>query len=171
MGNFYLVCGICGGGKTVLSNRIASKHQELVVLDVDAYYEKVNGDECIRKNFFEVWHMLFQDIHDLEISGKDVLLSTNALTVCQRSQFVEWFPTFVHHLIWVTAPWERCVEGNKSRRRHVPDDVMKQQWDEMEFPTAQEKGWDTISQVTNCWDHENYIIYNLKGRIDKVIAF
>ena len=50
MANFYLVCGISGGGKTVLTERIVSKNSKLKIFDVDKYYERVNGDECDRSN-------------------------------------------------------------------------------------------------------------------------
>ena len=172
MPNFFLICGISGGGKTTLTHRIAELNPQIdVILDVDEYYAKINGDERIRDNAFTVWHTLFQDIHDYEIDNKNVLLTANSLTVSQRRQFIEWFPTFQHHMLWVTAPWERCLEGNKARYRHVPEHILEQQWKEMEFPNSEESGWDTISQITNCWDNKNYIIFNLKGDIENLIKF
>lgn len=171
MSNFYLICGISGGGKTVLSRKIIDLNPGIVMFDVDEYYKKVNGDECIRTHAFNVWHALYQDIHNMEIEGKDVLLTANALTLSQRRQFIEWFPTFSHHILWVTAPFERCVEGNLARNRHVPLEILKRQWQTMEFPNASEDGWDTITHITNCWDNENYIIFNLKGNIENLIEF
>lgn len=167
--NFYLVCGISGGGKTVLTERIVKKNPQLKIYDVDKYYEIVNGDECDRSNWFDVWMLLWQDLHKSEMAQEDVILTTNSLTVSQRRQFIEWFPTFIHHCLWVTAPKERCIEGNNSRRRHVPEDKLMAQWDRMEFPNANEKGWDTITQITNMWDENNYIIFSLKGDITKLI--
>lgn len=169
MANFYLVCGISGGGKTVLTNRIVKNNPHLKVYDVDKYYEKINGDECNRSNWFDVWITLYQDLHKSELNNEDIILTTNALTESQRCQFIEWFPTFSHHIIWVTAPKERCIEGNNSRRRHVPIDKLMLQWERMEFPNAKEKDWDTITQITNMWDEENYIIFSLKGDITKLI--
>ena len=171
MADFYLVCGISGGGKTTLSNRIRAMNEGIHMLDVDEYYARINGDERIRKNTFEVWHTLYKDIHDYEMAGKNVLLTANSLTVSQRCQFLEWFPSFKHHMLWVTAPWERCIEGNKNRYRNVPDDALKKQWQDMEFPNASEKGWDSIAQITNCWDNKNYTIFNLKGDVAKLIKF
>ena len=170
MANFYLVCGISGGGKTILSQKILKLNKDITFFDVDKYYEKINGDECNRSNTFDVWITLFKDIHESEINNKDVLLTTNSLTVSQRRQFIEWFPTFKHHMLWVTSPKEKCILGNESRRRHVPKDVLLRQWEEMEFPNANENGWDTISQITNCWDNENYIIFDLKGDIQNLLT-
>ena len=165
--NFYLVCGISGGGKTTLSKEILEKN-DIHFIDVDSYYAEINGDECIRDNTFEVWHKLFRDVHELEEKGIDILFTSNALTINQRNQLVEWFPKFRHHLIWVVSPWEQCVEGNEKRRRHVPIDQLENQWQRMEFPNANEKGWDTITHITNIWN-EDYIIFNLKGDIEKWI--
>ena len=169
MANFYLVCGISGGGKTVLTERIVKKNPHLYIFDVDKYYERVNGDECIRANWFEVWQLLYKEMHEAELKGEDIILTTNALTVSQRTQFIEWFPTFEHHMLWITSPYEKCVEGNQNRRRHVPDDKLKKDWYRMEFPNASEAHWETITHITNCWDNENYIIFNLKGDIEKLI--
>ena len=171
MANFYLVCGISGGGKTTLSNRILHMNSHIKMYDVDEYYVKINGDECDRSNFFDVWMALWKDLHESELKGEDVLLTTNALTVSQRNQFIEWFPTFTHHMLWVTAPKEKCIEGNNARKRQVPMEKLLKSWDNMEFPNANEKGWDTISQVTNCCDFSNYIIFSLKGNIKEYITF
>lgn len=51
----------------------------------------------------------------------------------------------------------------------MPEDKLLNGWENMEFPNASERGWDTICQITNCWDNENYIIFNLKGDIEKEI--
>lgn len=170
MSNFYLICGISGGGKTTLSRRILPLNPQITVaLDVDEYYAEINGDERDRSNTFQVWHTLYNDIHNYEINGKNVLLTTNSLTVSRRRQFIEWFPTFKHHMLWVIAPFERCVEGNRQRYRNVPENILFKQWQSMEFPNAHEEGWKTITHITNCWDNENYIIFNLKGNIKEIL--
>lgn len=169
MANFFLVCGISGGGKTFLSKKIVEKNAGLKMFDVDEYYKFINGDECIRENKFDVWMTMFKDIHCAELRGENVLLTTNSLTRGQRRQFVEWFPSFDHHMLWVTAPKDKCIIGNMSRRRHLPEEILLEDWERMEFPNASEDGWVSIAQVTNLWDYENYIIFNLKGDITKIL--
>lgn len=170
MGNFYLVCGISGGGKTTLSKKIIERNPEIDIrLDVDEYYAKINGDERIRDNTFQVWHSLYQDLHNYEVANKNVIMTTNALTASQRNQFIEWFPSYKHHMFWVTSPLEKCLEGNRNRYRNIPDDVLLHHWEIMEFPNANEQGWDTIAHVTNCWDDENYIVFKLKGDAQIII--
>jgi len=167
--DFYLVCGPSGSGKTVLSNRIIDMNPGIRLIDADNYYKIINGDECIRDNIFEVWMKIFEDIHSCEIKEENVLLSTAALTAAQRNQFVVWFPTFRHHILWMSVPREKCVEGNMNRRRWVPSDVMTKQWNEMEFPNASEYGWDTVTHVTHNWK-DSYTLLPIKGHVDKYLT-
>ncbi|MBO4847091.1 MAG: AAA family ATPase [Lachnospiraceae bacterium] len=168
MANFYLVCGVSGSGKTVLSNKIIKKNKHIKLIDADSYYEKYNGDECIRDNIFEVWMEIFKDLHECEINNEDVLLTTTALTVAQRNQFTVWFPTFEHHLLWVIATREECISGNLKRRRHVPLDVIMKQWKETEYPNASEKDYETITHITNKWNGK-YSAVRIKNDITQYI--
>ena len=171
-GNFYLVCGISGGGKNIFTQHLLDKNpdKEFVIIDPDEYYAKINGDELIRANFFKVWITIYLDLHDLEVAGKDVIFTSNALTESQRTQFLEWFPSFRHHLLWVISPKEKCFEGNQLRRRHVPNEKLEKQWMRMEFPNPEEKGWDTITHIYNHWD-TNYTSNLIKGNIKELIKF
>ena len=170
MAKFFLICGISGGGKTILANKVMANNPHLKLFNPDEYYRRINGDEILHENFFPVWHTMWQELHDAEMAGQDVLVDSNALTVQQRCQFLEWFPTFEHHLIWVMAPKEICIEGNNNRRRHVPMDKLMAQWDRMEFPNGNEPGWKTVTHLTNLWSGE-YIVYKLKGDIDNYLNF
>ena len=171
MADFYLVCGISGGGKTILSKRIIEDNPSIdIMLDVDKYYAKINnGDECNRNNTYTVWRTVFDDLHRFEAENKNVLITTNSLTVSQRRQFIEWFPKYKHHMLWVIAPLDRCLEGNRTRKRHIPEDILKDQWSRMEFPNAKEEGWDTIAHITNWWE-EHYTILDMKGDIRSLIT-
>lgn len=171
MANFFLVCGISGGGKTTLSKKLIEKNPHLKLFDVDEYYRRINGDERIHKNTFDVWSLIFKELHQSEVKNEDVLITSNSLFVAQRRQFIEWVPTFKHHLLWVMAPLEKCLEGNRSRYRTMPEDILIKDWHRMEFPNPGEAGWDTIVHITNCWDNENYILFDLKGNIKDLINF
>lgn len=166
MGNFFLVCGVSGGGKTILTKRILEKNSDLglIMLDVDEYYAKINGDERNRDNFFEVWIALWKDLHQYEIEGKNIILTTNSLTRSQRDQFIEWFPTYKHHCLWVMADKDKCFEGNKNRYRNVPEDKLEKMWQRMEFPSAKEDYWDSIAFITNWWT-DTYTVFDIVGNI------
>lgn len=154
MAKMYLMCGLSGAGKTTFAKEFAAKNGFLY-LGIDDYYEKVNGDECDRSNTFEVWIEFYKAIHEAEVNNINCVVDTNALTVCHRQQFLEWFPTFKHYLILVQASQTLREQNNLSRRRHVPDDVMKNQIKCFENPVYDKQGnWVSIVSVYN--DNNNF---------------
>lgn len=171
MADFFLVCGMSGGGKTTLGKQLVKWNPNLLYFDVDEYYAIINGDECDRSHFFEVWIALYQDLHKAEIENRDVLLTTNALTMSQRQQFIEWFPSFKHHMIWVKSPFPQCLEGNKNRRRQVPEHIMREQWETQETPTSHENAWVSIAEVIPNWKTGEYYIFNVLGHITDELWF
>lgn len=135
MANMYLVCGISGSGKTTYSRQFAEEHN-LLRLDIDEFYAKVNGDECDRRNKFEVWIEFFKAIHEAEINNVDCVIETAGLTRYQRREFIEWFPTFQHHLIFVEATKALRELNNVFRNRRVPQWRMDQMAKIVENPDA-----------------------------------
>lgn len=160
MAKMYLMCGCSGAGKTTFAKEFAKEHN-LKYLGIDDFYALINGDECIHTNAFEVWIAFYQAIHDVEIDNIDVVVDTNAITRSHREQFIEWFPTFEHHLIYIDANIELRMRNNKSRRRQVPDDVMVKMTERLQSPWFDEK-FESITWVVNNENHfEKYTM--LKG--------
>lgn len=149
MAKMYLMCGLSGVGKTTYAKQFAADNN-LLYLGVDDFYAKVNGDECIHENQFEVWIEFFKVIHEAEVNEIDCIVDTNAITRCHREQFLEWFPTFEHHLIFIQADEKLRYANNKSRRRIVPDEVMLKMYIDFEYLTFSEKlYWDSIIMIRN----------------------
>lgn len=150
MANMYLICGISGSGKTTYAKKLAQE-ENLVRLDIDEFYEKVNGDECNRENKFEVWIEFFKAIHELEESETDCIVETAGLTAYQRREFVEWFPKFKHHLIFIDSDKRTRRKNNKSRRRQVPKWRMKQMERIVEKPNldSSDKLFNSIQILNN----------------------
>jgi predicted kinase len=149
MANMYLMSGLSGSGKTTYSKKFAEENN-ILRLGVDEFYEKINGDECRHYNKFEVWVEFFKAIHDAEMNGVDCIIDTNALTWHQRMQFVEWFPTFKKHIIFIDAKRELCKNNNRSRRRQIPDDVMDKMASNLEVPVPGiDTNWDSIIHIKN----------------------
>ena len=147
--NMYLMCGCSGSGKTTYAKELAET-LGIEYIGVDDFYALVNGDECIHKNKFDVWMKFWQAIHDLEVAGKSCVIDTNALTIHQRKEFVEWFPTFEHHLIYIGANIKLRVENNKKRKRKVPDSVMDEMTRKLEIPTlGTDRDFVTITHIRN----------------------
>ena len=147
MAKMYLMCGCSGAGKTTFAKQFADEHN-LKYLGVDDFYALVNGDECIHTNTFEVWIEFYKAIHEAEINKIDVIIDTNAITESHREQFLEWFPTFEHHLIYIDTSPELRKKNNQSRRRQVPDDVMYKMNIKLQIPRIAEH-FQTITIIKN----------------------
>lgn len=146
MAKMYLMCGCSGAGKTTFSKEFAKEHN-LRYLGIDDFYALINGDECIHTNFFEVWIEFYKTIHEAEVNNVDVIIDTNAVTKSHREQFLEWFPTFEHHLIYIEANESLRKKNNMSRRRQVPDDAMDRMTALLEKPIGE--NFKTITYIFN----------------------
>lgn len=133
MAKMYLMSGCSGVGKTTFAKKFAEENN-LLYLGTDEFYALINGDETIHENSFEVWIALYQAIHAAEMNGRDCIVDTNALTVVHRDQFLDWFPTFEHHLIFINASEKLRKANNLSRRRQVPEAEMKKMVLKLEYP-------------------------------------
>lgn len=163
MARMFLVCGTPGAGKTEFSKKFC-EHNGIRYLSPDMYYACINGDERIRSNEFLVWHTLFGAILQAEAEGVDVLVDTQALRYIDRVKFLEWFPQFEHHLIYITASLELCLRNNEMRRRVIPLEKLENAFAQLEPPNEfEDERWLTVSIIKN-EDNKLYLksIY-LKG--------
>lgn len=163
MAKMFLMCGISGSGKTTFAKKFAEDNN-ILYLGVDDFYKKRNGDECLHINTFDVWIDFYKAIHDAELLGVDCIVDTNALTTSQRDQFIEWFPTFEHHLIAIEASENLRKKNNLSRRRQVPDTVMDKMAKKYEspLPIYEREEWKTIRIILNIVNEFSEPIY-VKG--------
>ena len=124
MAKMFLMCGHPGSGKSTYARELARKNGYRY-LSIDDMYATFNGDPTSHDNKFDVWMTFFRQIHAAEMAGHDIVVDTNAPTRGDRDEFLNWFPDFEHHLIWVNALEELCLENNKHRSRVIPEDQMK----------------------------------------------
>lgn len=149
MAKIFLCCGMSGAGKTTFSKAFA-EHNNIEYLSLDDIYLKINGNEESRANKFLVWKTLFEKIHQFEEDGKDCIVDTNALTYVDRTQFLNWFPNFEHHLIYIDAPLDLCLENNANRSRVIPKKEMLALWNKLEPPAEDEdERWLTYTEIVN----------------------
>ena len=146
----FLMCGCSGAGKTTFAKKFAKRHN-LLYLGIDDFYAEVNGDECLHINSFAVWIEFFKAIHQAEEDGISCVVDTNAITRCHREQFIDWFPTFEHHLIYIKAGPALRMFNNLSRRRQIPADAMDKMTERFEtpYPGTESKNWVTIRRIRN----------------------
>lgn len=155
---FVLICGLSGAGKSTLAKVIAERFG-MKYLSADEFYEKVNGDECIHINKFEVWIELFKAVHECEIEGIDCLVDSNALSTSGRDEFINWFPNFNHHIIYVDADDALRMENNQRRKRRIPDSVMLGMRARAEPPVwaTLDKKWKSLLRIQNIGNHYKII--------------
>lgn len=146
MPNMICLAGMPGVGKTTWANKFLEKHPNYHYFSPDLYYERINGDDCVRANTFEVWMAMFRDINTAMKAGKNVIVDSDNLTFHQRTQWIEWFPEFRHILVFFEAPFDICVKQMKQRRRQISLITMTSKWERWERPTMELDGkfWNYI---------------------------
>lgn len=161
MAKMYLMSGASGAGKTTFAKQFISNlemiaQKEIQYLCIDDFYRVFNGSEKRHEDEFDVWIAFFQAIHLAELKGRNVLIDTNSPTLTKRIEFLDWFPSFEHHLIFIDANAELCIKNNKSRNRVIPMEEMQNILASVERPTPNEDArWKTISMYRNN-DNKHY---------------
>lgn len=155
MARMFLMCGHPGSGKSTYARELVRKNG-FRYLSIDDMYATFNGDPTSHDNKFDVWMTFFRQIHAAEVAGQDIVVDTNAPTRADRYEFLNWFSSFEHHLIWINAPEWLCLENNKNRSRVIPEDQMKKLFTLFEVPGPQEmyycqcrSKWESISVIFN----------------------
>ena len=149
MANMYLVCGLPGSGKTTFAKELADRNN-YQYFSPDFYYAYINGSELDRSNKFDAWIMMFCDIQEAMENNEDCVVDTAAITYAQRQEFLNWFPDFEHHLIWIDADIFQCLKNNESRKRVIPLERMEKYFDDFEEPDEEEdERWLTFTHIEN----------------------
>ena len=166
MAEMFLMCGHPGSGKSTYARDFA-KEGHYRYLSIDDMYATFNGDPTSHDNKFDVWMTFWRQIHAAEMAGHDIVVDTNAPTRLDRDEFLNWFPSFEHHLIWIDAPTSLCLKNNQKRSRVIPKEQMNNMFLFFEAPKDDERSsknrsnWLTISRVVNTDNHfsERYLLY------------
>ena len=171
MSKMFLMCGICGSGKSYWAKKFAKEHN-YYYLNVDDYYAIVNGSEKIHENKFEVWQLFFKDIYNAYKQGLSIVIDTNAPYIFDRQEFLNWFSDFnEHHLIWIKASLDLAWKNNINRDRKISPEGFHYNVINFTEPTPQEPGgranWDSIvciENVDNIFQKAEIIKSAVKGK-------
>ena len=157
MSEMILVCGLSGSGKTDWAKEFV-ENTGYRYFCPDDFYAASNGDECIHENEFEVWIAMYQAIHLAEMNGQNCVVDTDALTKTHRTEFLDWFPSFEHHMVYIAAEKWLRYSNNDFRRRHVPEEEMKRMERRLEVPRQNEDPrWMSITVIENV-ENEKYVV-------------
>lgn len=153
MAELYLMCGICGSGKSYFAKQFAALNG-FRYLNVDDCYAVMNGDERIHENKFDVWQLYYRLIYQANELGQTAVVDTNAPYRSDREEILNWFSGFAkHRLIWVSADAELAWRNNCSRRRVMPresfDNVLKSFCPPGKNEPSARAGWDSIVRIDN----------------------
>ena len=155
MARMFLMCGHPGSGKSTYARELARKNG-FRYLSIDDMYATFNGDPTSHDNKFDVWMTFFRQIHAAEVAGQDVVVDTNAPTRADRFEFLNWFSSFEHYLIWIDADEKLCLENNKHRSRVIPEDQMRNLFKVFEKPSEYDtyynktrSEWKSITRIVN----------------------
>ena len=124
----------------------------------------INGDERRHEDDTEVWLIFFKAIHLAEQHGRNIVIDTNSPTRTKRTEFLDWFPSFEHNLIFVGAPYSLCEKNNASRNRVIPPDELREIYESVEYPHAssEDDRWVNIYVAEND-DNEVYHYAQTRG--------
>ena len=86
------------------------------------------------------------------------VVDTDALTKTHRTEFLDWFPSFEHHMVYIAAEKWLRYSNNDFRRRHVPEEEMKRMERRLEVPRQNEDPrWMSITVIENV-ENEKYVV-------------
>lgn len=145
-----LVCGCSAVGKTTFCKRLAQA-RGYKYLSADDFYKKLNGDDRIRANKFQVWAALFEAIEDCYECNVNCVVDSNSLYSASRDELINWFPGFEHHLIYIESDIGLRLHNNTQRDRQVPTDAMYQMMVNVEPPVwnTLDKRWLSLIRLVN----------------------
>ena len=133
----YLMSGPSGAGKTRYAKQFAERFN-LLYFGIDDFYRVYNGDETLHEDECEVWLAFFHALRLAECKGRSIIVDTNSPTRIKRCEFLDWFPAYNSHLIFLSAPPDLCWANNNSRVRKIPKDDFQEIYDSVEHPLAHE---------------------------------
>ena len=158
MATFLMLVGLPGSGKSTLANELKSnnfltsgyerKRPEAIILSSDKIREELYGDESIQDNPEQVFKLMFERTVENLNNGLDVIYDATNLNRKKRINLLTELKRkvkqyFDKYCFVVYCDITECLQRNKLRDRHVPEDVIFQMLKSFEIPVDGE-GWNRI---------------------------
>lgn len=135
-----MLIGLAGAGKSTYTEKFPND----VVVSSDAIRQEVFGDVNDQSHNGEVFNIFIKRAREALKAGSDVILDATNLRRKYRQGILEQMPKDCEKVAVVFAtPFERCLEQNRQRERHVPEHVMWKMYKSFEPPHVAE-GFDRI---------------------------
>lgn len=161
MGNFILVMGLSGSGKSYWISNIVEEGNT-IILSSDALRKEFYGDERIQDNpAFIFEQMRIRTLRALK-EGKNVAYDATNLSSKRRKALLGQLPKDVCKICHcIITPLEKCIENDSKRERHVSESVIMRQLEQFQMPWYDE-GWNDIIIVKPFGDTKLNINLNIK---------
>jgi len=142
-----MMIGIVGSGKSTYAKKIAEENNAVIHAS-DELREELYGDMDIQDKNGELFTELHRRIKADLKAGKSVVYDATNINSKKRMAFIRELNNIeCNKIAYVMAtPYEKCIEQNNSRKRKVPEHVIKKMYTRFDIPYWYE-GWNEIKLV------------------------
>ena len=139
---FFMMVGIAGSGKSTVASKIAASLDGCLVLSSNAIRAELYGDAAIQDDARRVFQVMEERTMEALKAGHSVIYDATNILAWRRQELLAKLPLGVEKIcLWVNVPVEQALRNNQMRERHVPEDVIRHQAEQLEKPMKAE-GWD-----------------------------
>lgn len=139
-----MMVGLAASGKSTYANHLA-EDIGATVFSSDALREEMFGDINYQGNNQKLFQELHKRIKNCLKSGKNAIYDATNLNSKRRKAFLNELTKIPceKKCVIMATPFEQCLENNRNRERHVPEDAMWRMYKSFQTP-AMFEGWDDI---------------------------
>jgi len=150
---FIMMVGLPGSGKSLRAKNLAVK-ENAIIHSSDTLRQELFGDENTQDNNEELFTELHRRIKQDLKGEQNVIYDATNISYKRRKAFLEELKKINCEKICylVATPYEKCLDQNKSRKRQIPEYVIKKMYLSFYIPQYYE-GWDKINII---WNDEEY---------------
>lgn len=150
-----MLTGPAGCGKSTLAYSIQAKTGGHV-FSSDAIRAELFGDESIQRAPQRVFALLHERVMACLALGGIAIYDATNLQAKYRKQYIDEvravYPNCNFICVGMTTDLEACLAQNAGRKRQVPEDVIRAQYQKYQYPQLSE-GWDLVmSDKTDYFD-------------------
>lgn len=158
-----MMMGLPGAGKSTYAKNIILVDGKPKIHSSDKLREELYGNEDTQEHNNDLFVELHRRIKEDLRNGIDVIYDATNINKKRRKAFLAELKNIpCHHVcVLVMTPYDRCIQLNNSRKRKVPEDVIKRMVMNWQPPEYSE-GWDNIIFVFNKDKDEPKSIWDLR---------
>ena len=147
----YVMIGPSGSGKSTLAKTLAGPEDKII--STDAIRFEIFGDEENQSNGALVFKIAKERARQSLKDGVNVIFdATNCITK-YRKQLVNDIINGINNVkvigVVKMPSLSVCLERNKKRKRHVPEDVINKQYNNLKYNLPEEGEFDEVLWYNN----------------------